>query len=64
MSRRETNLLWLGDMLDHLKDCQQRLQWTEDHETAQVLTETMLRDLESCRRVCESMKRRESLQPA
>jgi len=57
MSQRETNLLWLNDMLEHLKSCQQQLQWTEDNETVGVLTETMLRDLDCCRRLCESLKR-------
>ena len=58
MSRRETDLLWLRDVLDHLRDCQQRLQWTEDREAVRILTETMLRDLEACRRLCETLQRR------
>jgi hypothetical protein len=64
MSKRETNLLWLGDMLKHLKSCQEQLQWADDSMTVKVLTETMLRDLETCRRLCESLKRRPSLQYA
>src|SRR5258708_4156743 len=28
MSQREANLLWLRDILEHLKDCQQQLEWT------------------------------------
>ncbi len=53
MSRRDSDLLWLRDVLDHLRDCQQQLQWTEDREAVRVLAETMLRDLECCRRICE-----------
>ena len=64
MSQRQTNLLWLKDMLDHLLACQQQLQWAEDADTIKVLTETMLRDLESCRRLCEALHRRCSLQHA
>jgi hypothetical protein len=64
MSHRETNLLWLSDMLDHLKSCQQQLQWTEDSETVRLLTDTMVRELESCRRVCETLRRSARLQPA
>jgi len=30
MSQKEANLLWLKDMLDHLRACQQQLQWAED----------------------------------
>lgn len=58
MSQRETNLLWLKDLLEHLTDCQKQLEWTEDPEAAGVITETMLRDLESCRRLCETLNRR------
>jgi hypothetical protein len=64
MSQREVNLLWLKDTLEHLSDCQEQLQWTEDAETVHLLTETMLRDLECCRRLCEAMHRRSALQPA
>jgi hypothetical protein len=56
MGNREANLLWLKDVLDHLKTCQQQLQWAEHPETVHVLTETMLRDLECCRRLCESLQ--------
>jgi len=64
MSPRDTNLLWLKDMLDHLSACRKQLEWAESPEAVQVLTETMLRDLESCRRVCESLYRRTASQPA
>jgi len=64
MSQRESSLLWLRDMLEHLTVCQQQLEWSEDPEAIQVLTESMLRDLESCRRLCEGLRRRASLQHA
>ena len=53
MSQRDANLLWLKDMLDHLADCRRQLEWAQHPESVQVITEAMLRDLESCRRVCE-----------
>ena len=56
MSRRESDLLYLRDVLDHLRDCQQQLQWTEDAQSVRVITETMLRDLDCCRRVCETIQ--------
>jgi hypothetical protein len=62
MSQREANMLWLRDMLNHLSACQQQLEWAEDANTIHVLTESMLRDLESCRRLCESLRRRTSYQ--
>jgi hypothetical protein len=64
MSQRESNLLWLHDMLEHLVQCQQQLAWAEDEEAVQVLTETMLRDLESCRRLLsDTMRRRRQGDP-
>ncbi len=58
MSQREANLLWLKDMLEHLSSCRQQLEWAEDRQAVSVLTETMLRDLETCRRLCEGIQRR------
>jgi hypothetical protein len=58
MSQRESNLVWLRDILEHLSASQQRLEWCDDAETARLVTEQMLRDLERCRRLCETMHRR------
>ena len=62
MSQRDANLLWLKDTLEHLLSCQQQLQWAEDPATIHVLTETMVRDLECCRRLCEGLSRRTPMQ--
>jgi hypothetical protein len=51
-------------MLTHLSTCQKQLQWTEDADTVLVLTEAMLFDLESCRRLCEKFQRQASVQRA
>jgi hypothetical protein len=64
MSQRVMNLLWLKDTLEHLTSCQQQLEWAQDAESVQVLTETMLRDLECCRRLCEAIHQRAQLQHA
>jgi hypothetical protein len=58
MSQRESNLLWLRDLLQHLTSCQERLEWAEGPDTVRVITETMLRDLERCRRLCEVLHSR------
>lgn len=58
MSQRETNMLWLRDVLEHLSATQQRLEWVEDPEAVRLLTENMLRDLALCQRLCETMRRR------
>jgi hypothetical protein len=64
MSQRDINLLWLKDTLEHLKSCQEQLQWAQDDEAVHLLTETMLRDLDCCRRLCEALHRRSRLQHA
>jgi hypothetical protein len=64
MSQREANLLWLKDMLEHLADCQRQLQWSEDKQTIQLLTETMLRDLDRCQRLCETLHQRSLVREA
>ena len=56
MSRRDRDLLWLRDLLDHLRDCHQQLQWTNDEMSARVITETMIRDLDCCRKICEGLQ--------
>ncbi len=61
MSQRQTNLLWLKDLLEHLTACQQQLEWAEDGETVFVLTESMLADLERCKHLCETIRRRSSV---
>jgi hypothetical protein len=58
MSQRESNVLWLRDLLEHLDDCRQQLEWTEDPEVVHMLTDSMLRDLDRCRNVCEQLRRR------
>ena len=55
MSQRDSNLLWLKDLLDHLAASRQQLEWTVDPQTVQVLTEAMIRDLNCCRRLCETL---------
>jgi hypothetical protein len=64
MSQREANLLWLKDMLEHLTACQRQLEWAQDKEAVQLLTETMLRDLERCQRVCEVLHQRSLVRQA
>ena len=63
MGHRETTLLWLRDSLEHLTTTQQQLEWSEERQAIQLLTETMLRDLERCRRLVESLHKK-SLQVA
>jgi hypothetical protein len=58
MSQRDANMLCLRDTLEHLSANQQRLEWMEDPEAIRLLTETMVRDLVRCQRLCEGLRRR------
>lgn len=61
MTQRDSNLLWLKDVIEHLGDCQQQLHWAADADTVRLVTETMLRDLDCCRRLCEAVRRQAEL---
>jgi hypothetical protein len=55
MGQRSSRILWLRDILEHLRQCQQQLQWAENPETIRILTDAMIRDLDDCRRLCEDV---------
>ena len=57
MSTRDADLLWLRDILEHLRACQQQLEWAQDPAAVHYLTEAMLRDLDCCRRICQNLHR-------
>ena len=57
MSQRDAKMMWLRDILEHLTTHQQRLEWAEDQETIHILTQTMIRDLERCQRLCQELSR-------
>ena len=56
MSQRTDNLLGLRDTLEQLTRTRQQLEWTTDAEASRTLTESMLRDLQRCLRLCESLR--------
>lgn len=56
MSYKETTLLWIKDLLEQLSSTGKQLSWIEDKEVFGVIQEKMIRDLEQCKRLCESMR--------
>lgn len=58
MSHRDTSMLWLRDSLEHLTNTRHQLEWAAEPEAIRLLTETMLRDLERCRRLVEALRQR------
>jgi hypothetical protein len=62
MSQRQADLLWLRDILEHLRSSQQQLEWCQDPAAIHYLTEAMLRDLDRCRQLCLKVHRLAELQ--
>lgn len=61
MNHDETNLTYLKDTIEHLCDCQAQLEWARDRVAVRVLTDSILRDLERCRRLCERLRKQSGL---
>lgn len=58
MSNRRTTLLWMKDLIEHMNQCHDQLEWAGDESTASYLTESLLVDLTECRRLCEQLQDR------
>jgi len=56
MRNRANTLLWMKDLIEHMSNCQEQLQWAGDGRTDTFLTETLLGDLAECRRLCEELR--------
>lgn len=54
MTERQTNLHWMRDILDHLRRCQEQLPLV-DEPGMRYLAESMKRDIDEFRRLCESL---------
>jgi hypothetical protein len=63
MSQRQYDLLRMRDMLEHLHLCHQQLEIAEEPEAVTYLTDTMLRNLEGCRRLCKNLHQFIALRP-
>lgn len=51
---REAKFLWMKDLLEHLSRCHE--QWeSADERTERYLVDSVRRDLDEIRRVCESL---------
>lgn len=52
---RHAKFLWMKDILEHLGQCYEQWQSAEGH-VEHYLAESMKRDLDQCRRLCESLR--------
>jgi hypothetical protein len=58
MRNRQTTLLWMKDLIEHMARCHEQLQWAGDGPTESFLTEALMVDLTECRRLCEELRAR------
>lgn len=59
---RHAKFLWMKDLLEHMARCHE--QWeTADPRTERFLVDSMRRDVEEFRRVCESLRADANSQP-
>ncbi|WP_435010314.1 hypothetical protein P12x_001567 [Tundrisphaera lichenicola] len=56
MRNRRNTLLWMKDLLDHMNQCHEQLQWASDGATEAYLAETLLVNLTECQKLCEELK--------
>jgi hypothetical protein len=56
MSTRQSTLLWMKDLIDHMSQCHEQLQWAADGRTETFLMERLLGDLVECQKLCEQLK--------
>ncbi len=54
MTERQTKLHWMRDILDHLRRCQEQLP-SADESGERYLAESMKRDIDEFRRLCDSL---------
>lgn len=57
MKNRRHTLLWMKDLLDHMAQCHDQLQWAEDDGSTQdFLADSLMNNLVECQRLCEELK--------
>lgn len=54
MTERQTKLHWMRDILDHLRTCHEQLPLANE-PSQRCLAESMKRDLDEFRRLCDSL---------
>lgn len=58
MGNRRHTLLWMKDLLEHMSQCHDQLQWASDGHTESFLTESLLGDLIECQKLCAALRER------
>ena len=53
---RHKTLLWMKDLLDHMNQCHEQLQWASEGPAEAFLAESLMVDLSECQKLCEQLK--------
>lgn len=65
MKNRRHTLLWMKDLLEHMAQCHDQLQWAgEDDPTQDYLADSLMGDLVECQKLCEALKAPQARRPA
>lgn len=53
---RHKTLLWMKDLLDHMHQCHEQLQWAGEGPAEAFLADKLMVDLSECQRLCEQLR--------
>ena len=56
MANLRNTMIWMKDLIDHMADCHDQLQWASDGAARAFLAESLLVDLNQCRQLCEQLR--------
>lgn len=56
MRNRSNTLLWMKDLIEHMSQCHDQLQWASDGLTQMFLADALLGDLNECQKLCEQLR--------
>ena len=56
MRNRNNTLLWMKDLIEHMSQCHDQLQWASDGSTQMFLADALLGDLNECQKLCEQLR--------
>jgi len=56
MRDRNNTLLWMKDLIEHMSQCHDQLQWASDGSTQMFLADALLGDLNECQKLCELLR--------
>jgi hypothetical protein len=56
MRNRRHTLLWMKDLIEHMSQCHDQLEWASDGETQSFLADALIGDLNECQKLCEQLR--------